>query len=1040
MVRGLRVYFAMRPIVLLIGLLLVAPLQLPGQPMHASGSAERILFTARHFSVKDGLPHRDIASITQDARGFIWASTPQGLARFDGYGFRNYTMADGLASNAVRTVACDGDGELWVLHENGALEILDTRAGQVRSFRERFEGKAPQLGPGPVGALISSANGTIVFLQGRNLVRYTNAGQGFQVVTIECLGDVRLWDLSDGGDLWYTCGSMPDAIWPVDMVKQRFTDLDGLPLAREVLRLRNRNGAIATAGRDLSGWRSAEPFGTYVVDDESGPELSGWIRPGGNTIEPSPPSNSTYPLVELHAAVRMPLAEDLWLVNTKVRRMRDGDNPFTTPVKVFPEAAFYVKDVLRDRSGTIWIAGEFGLFQIGLRPDLFQRYLHTSESAPQDGFRIRGMVETQGRLHVNTETQGYWILDAATGAVLRSDPTNTMRHVMVSDGAGGLWRALRGKVAHEDATGRVDRVVHSASDESRTCWSLVELGDGRLLIGTEKGLRLAEQGSDTSRVLATGSDELDNAWIWHLALDAPDGVLACTDAGLFRLDGNGRFLERWWTGASRVTDAKHFLPDADIRHVYADSSGILWIATATQGLLRWDRGKGEVRVIGQPEGMPVASIHAIHPDDAGHLWMPTDNGLVRYDPSTGQVKVFTTADGISSNEFNRLAHARGADGRFYFGGINGITVFHPKALQASTAAAIAPLVLKEVLVQQEDRDGLEDRTPIVLEGAPLMMRPGDRFFTVDFALLSFQDPSLIRYAWRMDGIDADWNMQSEPHLRFTSLPYGDHMLRIKAQDAEGRWSDELRIPVIMVRPVHLRWWFILLGLLLVAAATFAFVRYRVQQLRRMIHMRDRIATDLHDEVGSNLSSIVLFSTAVGKHTDALPEYAAGMLERIKDNSKRAMESMNDIVWSVNSGHDSMEDLLDRMRAYAEPLCEAAGIRLEFELDAVPLGRKLAMDQRKNLYLIFKEAVNNAVRHARCQRIMVSLRLVRGQFELTVADDGAGLPAEATRGASLGGNGLGNMVRRAQEVGGEVRVTPDGERSTRVVFRFVPVDE
>jgi signal transduction histidine kinase len=307
-------------------------------------------------------------------------------------------------------------------------------------------------------------------------------------------------------------------------------------------------------------------------------------------------------------------------------------------------------------------------------------------------------------------------------------------------------------------------------------------------------------------------------------------------------------------------------------------------------------------------------------------------------------------------------------------------------------------------------------------------------------LLSYEDPALLTYAWRIDGIDRDWNLQRQPFLRLTTMPYGDHMLRIKAQDAEGRWSEELHIPITMVRPVHLRWWFIVLCATLLAAAIFAFIRYREQQLRRMIHMRDRIATDLHDEVGSNLSSIVLFSTAVSKHTNALPEYAGEMLQRIKDNSKRAMESMNDIVWSVNSGHDSMEDLVDRMRAYAEPLCEAAGIRLAFAIDAGPLTRKLAMEQRKNLYLIFKEAVSNAVRHSRCQRLAVSLRLVNGRYELVVDDDGTGLQVDATRGASLGGNGLGNMVRRAQEIGGEVQVLAGEAGGTRVVFRFVPLDE
>lgn len=129
-----------------------------------------------------------------------------------------------------------------------------------------------------------------------------------------------------------------------------------------------------------------------------------------------------------------------------------------------------------------------------------------------------------------------------------------------------------------------------------------------------------------------------------------------------------------------------------------------------------------------------------------------------------------------------------------------------------------------------------------------------------------------------------------------------------------------------------------------------------------------------------------------------------------------------------------------MHAYAEPLCEAAGIGLEFNIDAGPLTRKLAMEQRKNLYLIFKEAVSNAVRHSRCERIKVSLRMVNGRIELVVEDDGVGLPEAATRGGSLGGNGLGNMVRRAGEIGGEVQVLAGAMKGTRVVFVFTPASE
>jgi len=307
----------MRPIAVLLTLLLGMVHSGSFAQVHPSeASADRLLFTARHFGVTDGLPHRHITSITQDQRGFIWAATPQGLARFDGYGFRNFTMADGLASNAVRKVACDGNGELWVLHDNGSLDIIDARSIRVRNVHDRFEGVEPQLGTGPVLDLISNREGVIVFAQEKYLIRYGDPGHPFQTVAIECPGAILLSRLTDGGDLWYNCGSVPDAEWPVDLVSQRFTAPDGSASPKELVRIRDRNGVVTNPGRDHSGWKPTGMGGTYVVDSQCGPALSGWIRPLGVTIEPSPPSPGMVVQLEGHGSVRMPLSDDIWLINT----------------------------------------------------------------------------------------------------------------------------------------------------------------------------------------------------------------------------------------------------------------------------------------------------------------------------------------------------------------------------------------------------------------------------------------------------------------------------------------------------------------------------------------------------------------------------------------------------------------------------------------------------------------------------------------------------------------------------------------------------
>lgn len=444
-------------------------------------------------------------------------------------------------------------------------------------------------------------------------------------------------------------------------------------------------------------------------------------------------------------------------------------------------------DVLRDRAGNVWASGAFGLFKLTMAPDLMQRWLWDSTLVTGIDTNIRGMALVNDRLHVNTEFTNYWVLDPGSGRVISSRNDVGYGLDIIPDGEGGTWRSRNESVIHARANG-TEVARYGLERFAQGAWSLLTLGPERLLLGTFHGLAMAE-GASTARPLDHAEHpELDDAAIWHLQRDGSGRILACTSMGLYTLSDDGSVLARWGIEAPAVNGVSHTLPTNDIRHFHEDSTGLFWLATATNGLVRWNRNAGETRVIGVREGLPATSIHAVYPDAFGSLWSPTDNGLVRYDPRTGQVKVFTTADGITNNEFNRIAHTQGADGRLYFGGFNGITVVDPAALRSFTDAPASALVLESVLQQEADRTGLTDRTLDVLAGAPITVNPGDRSFTIDVALLSYEDPSQIRYAWRIDGIDIDWNRQVEPHLRFNALPYGEHTLHITAVDANGRPS------------------------------------------------------------------------------------------------------------------------------------------------------------------------------------------------------------------------------------------------------------
>ncbi len=1010
-------------------MLLVLLLRFAGA-LHAQAPAATdtsLIFSVRSYSIGDGLPHRRVNSVAQDDAGSIWAATPGGLVRFDGYTFRILTRNEGLSSDNVRRVLRDADGLLWVQHEQGAVDILDPLTGRCAPFAVHFEGR---LAPGmtaDVSNMAASNAGLVVVVQGDRLFRYASYAGGFTPVPAECGAAFMVDAVEEDGGVWCRCMTRTG-----EWAGNELLHISGAGAVKRYPDIVD----VSIVGHDRLDPGVEEGKGLHVFD-RLGNE--GWISPPGvyRTVT-TQADRSTLPESERNSVLRAPLGSDLWMVNTRVVRMGTGESPYRGRVLfdigAGSEGAFRASDVLRDRLGHIWLATEFGLYKVGLRADRFQRWLYEPEASLGLGRRVRGMAVVNDRLHVNTESEGYWVLDVRDGHVLHADtPLHTARFAVVADGQGGIWRSNGGEVVHEGEGVIAKAFAHACLDH--TLWSLLPLADTTVLIGGQNGWHTEREARETPVNVQQREAQLYRE-VWFLGRDRAGRVLACTSTGLYRLDETSRELEHWWSGADRTHDASHYLPTDDIRHFHQDTSGIFWLATATRGLLRWDPRSGASLIIGPAEGMPVASIHGIEADDQGLLWMSTDNGLVRYDPSTGLVRTYTTADGIAGDEFNRIAHTQGPDGRIYFGGQNGITVVDPRRLRMATASLEVPFVLQAVHVQEEDGSSLAERTAEVLAGAPITMRPRDRFFTVDMVLLGFDDPALVRYAWRIDGIDADWNIQREPHLRSTSLPYGEHTLRIKALGADGQWNArELALPIVMVPPLYLRWWFITACVLVVAALVYAFIRYRVSRVKELLRMRDRIALDLHDEVGSDLSSIVLFSTVVGRTSAGLSEESSSMLARIAQNSQRAMERMNDIVWSVNPGNDAVGSLFDRMRAYAEPLCEAAGIEPVWDVPRDLLLRKLRMDDRKNLYLIFKEALNNAVKHAQATRVVTHLKEVDGALELVIEDNGIGLPREE-RAMTLGGNGLKSMRKRATELGGELELRPAGQ-GTRLVLRFKP---
>jgi signal transduction histidine kinase len=263
---------------------------------------------------------------------------------------------------------------------------------------------------------------------------------------------------------------------------------------------------------------------------------------------------------------------------------------------------------------------------------------------------------------------------------------------------------------------------------------------------------------------------------------------------------------------------------------------IYWLGTSNAGLIRWDRQKENYRQFRRSEGLSNDNIYAVYPDKQGYLWMSSDYGIMQFDPNQFITRAFFVEDGITHNEFNRIAHFQEKNGRIYFGGLNGITAFDPDDFHKGKPAAGLPLRITSFRQYNKQEDKLVDKTSEVITTNTITIQPDDRSGVLDFALLNFVNAEKNVYAYQFKGIDKEWRYQPEPSLRLSNLPYGDHQLLIKAQAADGQWSaNTLAIKLMVVRPVYMRSWFLTGMVLLTGAGIWSWLRWRIWR-----HKMDKI--------------------------------------------------------------------------------------------------------------------------------------------------------------------------------------------------------
>jgi signal transduction histidine kinase len=269
-------------------------------------------------------------------------------------------------------------------------------------------------------------------------------------------------------------------------------------------------------------------------------------------------------------------------------------------------------------------------------------------------------------------------------------------------------------------------------------------------------------------------------------------------------------------------------------------------------------------------------------------------------------------------------------------------------------------------------------------------------------------------------------------VNFASLSPGHYRFLVRALNSDGLVSAQpALVSFTILPPIWERWWFVLLALVAVMLAVYALYRYRVARLLELERVRTRIASDLHDDIGSNLSLIAGLSEMLNAQVRNTNGQVAERLSTIAAVSRRSVDAMSDIVWAVNPKRDNALDLSHRMRRFASDTLSARNI--EFHLSTPNLDRQTRVNAeiRREVFLIFKEGINNIARHSACARAHGELRVDRGVILLTLNDDGCGFKA----GDGSEGHGLESMRRRAEKLGGVLKISSGDGQGTSLELRI-----
>ncbi|WP_158281191.1 sensor histidine kinase [Dyadobacter jejuensis] len=989
---------------------------------------------------EQGLPSRNVRCLAQDRRGFMWVATGQDLWRYDGYNFQNFTetLTRSIGSrtliNQLRTAP---DGNIWVAHNNG-FSILDPvyltcrtvdpsrnikGVDSKQTLNIFFDKNKNAWMAIPYGKLIR------INMDYRSVAVYTPPATSSHSFSAESLVVFFFNDLRNNAYLF-----SEDVF--LDEIDSKANFIRRISLLNKEL-VNKHFHVSSVVQQDIDGLH------IYYRQGDSKEYLMRKYFFGTGTFGPltdiDTPIAPKIISPDKKGNLWLKSAEEIGFVNQKTNHFTD----LTTRLQQKSGARIFLFASLVSTDGSFWISCVDGLFKITLTDEVFRKYLSVPLEKPGDiGSSIRGITQDPtGKIWVCS--YGFMV-DGKPNLLHQIDPaTGRTRHMILKrpkNVPGDTVIPYKVLFAGNQVYAVTDGTQFIKIDPEREQYYSVELPfvSGRgftsfyklneytFWMGTWGGMAVLDT-RDLKPVLLNekAGKYIKNERVNHFMPWSGNRILVSTTNGLYVLNPDATIHEHY----GQTAGDKIKLPALQIFHTLWYEHA-LW-AGSGKGLIRIDTLNQEIRLFTTEDGLPDNNIYAALPDEQENLWLSTNKGLSRFNTHSKKFHNYAIFDGLPHMEFNHGSYLKSQDGTLYFGGLNGIVAFDPARLDTS-AEKEGELQLISYSKYASGRNHTDTVTSHK-QGNKIILEPDDRLFTFSFMSTNYHNTALNRFRYKLEGWNDDrWHMFEDGNkLLFNSLPPGEYNLKVQVSAAGADWGTyQWQTPLIVLAPWYKSVWFFILSIISLGAIFYAFYQYRLRQILKIQQIRNGISADMHDEIGGTLSSISFYSQAL--LMQIVETEHQQVVQKIKENAQQVQEGLSDIVWSVKAGKDQISDVFARMLHFGGELAESKGYDFHFNTDTPLNNLKLDMQTRKNFYLIFKEAINNAAKYAECSAIYTDIGYSMGKVKMVIRDNGKGFDKQLDR----QGNGLINMRHRAMQMKGQLTIQSTRDKGTVITLLFL----